>query len=293
MKELIVYSLYLREGFQTQAWLELLYSLKTLRQVSTLPVIVYIASGEIDNEKVNEELSKFTAVEIRYFINDVRSKYGSTYISEGFGQLLDHRWKNALDVFDIENNPAREAPARILYLDADTIFHSDPRELFKRYTDPNVLYARLDLTPDISQPIGLEYGMNDGQFILSREVAEKLLPNFYENQQEEIYQLLTRTKTILSAEKHRHLHWLSVQYTVLKMLQDRGVPVKEFDKRYVKLSTEPSHIHQPQGCTPRFILHHYFSGNLHRYLPKEYWNEHNKQKYTAVNLTYCSCGAIL
>lgn len=279
---IIVYSIFLREGLQTQAYLELLYSLKTLRERSLMPVKVFISpANALLNCPLELEIRTIVNVEVLFFDNSVEPSY-PTYVSEGFAQLLDHRWRNALRAFEL-------FPVdRILYLDSDTIFHRPIEQLFECYSERSCLWARLDVTPDISQPIGLEYGMNDGQFILSREVKDKLAPGFYERQRQEITTLLTRAKPLLSPEKHRHLHWLSAQYSVLKLLTELNVQVKEFSKSHVMISTEPTYAHRTVGCQPEHILHHYFSGNLQRYLPFEYWAEYNKQKYK--RLGFCSCG---
>lgn len=275
----VVYSVFLREGLQTQAYLQLLYSVKTLRQHSQMPIKVFIAPRDaLVNCSPHLDVRANTNLEVSYFDNEVASQYPS-YLALGYAQLLDHRWLSALRAFELFPF------GRVLYLDGDTIFHQPVELLFELYKDETCLWARKDVTSHISIPLGINQGMNDGQFIISRSIYEKLHLNFYETLQGEIKVLLTRAAPLFDEHTHHHLHWLAVQYTVLKMLNDRGVLLAEFNKQDVMLSTEPTFSHQAQGCVPKHILHHYFSGNLNRYLPREYWSN---QSLNTQN--YCTCG---
>lgn len=271
---------------ENQAYLEILYSIKTLRRHSKLPVKVYLTpAGIMDRIKPELDVRQFADVEVVYFNNDVQTLY-PTYVQWGFAQLLDHRWRNALDSLQRFNFD------RILFLDGDTIIHGPLESLFRLYPDVNKLWTRTDVTPHISQPLGLQHGMNDGQFILSREVANKLRPNFYQKMQQMIAKLLKRAETILNPELHRHLHWLSVQYCVYQMCDELKIEVGDFSKLHVLLSTEPSYLHREKNCKPSHLLHHYFSGNMHRYLPKEYWSTAKKKSNEKLlnGLSLCSCG---
>lgn len=284
----IVYSIYLigDDPNVNQAYYQMLYSIDTLRKYSQIPVKIFVTPQDV-LDKVERDVREISNVEVIYFDNDVKTMYPS-YVDWGFARLLDHRWKNVLKTFELF--PAIQ---RVLFLDGDTIFHGPAETLFMKYASPHAFYVRKDVTPHISEKIGLNFGMNDGQFIISRSIANKLAPGFYLRQQEMIKSLLTNSEKLLDAQTHRHLHWLSVQYTTYQRLMELKIPINDFAKSDVMLSNEPTHTHSA-NCRPTHLLHHYFSGNMHLYLPKEYWTVDRAPTLTAQmrGKRLCSCGRL-
>ena len=287
MKLAAVYSFHCLSNVleHNRVFMQALYSITTLRKHSPLPIKVFVSPRSIV-KSISDRLAVFNDVEVIYFDNSTQN-LDVNYQEGGFAQLLDHRWKNALrtfELFDVD---------KILYLDADTIFHGDPIALFLKYDNPNTLWARYDVTPHISKKLGIDYGMNDGQFIISREIYQLISPNFYPRQQEMIRDLLASAKSMLTYDEHKLLHWLSVQYVVYKMLLDKRIPVGDMKREDVSLSTEPIFSHKA-GCRPSCVLHHYFSGNMHLYVPREFWPK-NEAKSLEVRLedkTPCVCGKL-
>jgi hypothetical protein len=124
------------------------------------------------------------------------------------------------------------------------------------------MWARPDNSNDLMSKIEVWPGMNDGQFIMSREIANRDIlthMKFYVNH------LLSKNKDKLTEEEYRNLSWVSTQYAVWDYFQNQNNPVKHFDEYEVMVSTEPE-----TKNTDNLILHHYYSGNTHKFLPKEY-----------------------
>jgi hypothetical protein len=105
-------------------------------------------------------------------------------------------------------------------------------------------------------------GMNDGQFIMSKEIASKdilIHMKFYVNH------VLSKNKHKLTEEEYRDLYWVSTQYAVWDYFENHKNPVKHFDKNEVMVSTEPE-----EKNLNNLILHHYYNCNNDKFLPKEY-----------------------
>ena len=255
MKNAIVYSFHLRDGKlkDLHCYKQLRYSVDTLRKFNkNIPVYVYISSSSIDTSNLgfdnNTHIVKF----------DIKDDGGwpKDWVELGYLEFLKHRWEKAIESvhsFDLDN---------ILYLDTDTVFHGDPEVLFSKYGSTNCMWAKPDNSNDLMSKIEVWPGMNDGQFIMSKQLASKdILTHikFYVNH------VLSKNKYKLTDEEYRNLSWVSTQYAVWDYFQNHNNPVKHFDEYEVMVSTEPE-----TKNTDNLIIHHYYSGNTHKFLPKEY-----------------------
>lgn len=255
MGNAIVYSFHLRLGNlkDLSCYKQLRYSIDTLRKFNKkIPVYVYISPSNIDTSDLglgnNVTIVKFDVVD--------DGGWPSDWTDLGYLEFLKHRWENAIDSvhkYNLDN---------ILYLDTDTIFHNDPEILFNKYGSTNYMWARPDNSTDIMKIVEVWPGMNDGQFILSKALANKEILShmkFYVNH------ILSRHQDKLTDQQYKDLCWISTQYAVWDYFQNHNNPVKHFDEYEVMVSTEPEIKN-----TDNLILHHYYNGNAHKFLPKEY-----------------------
>lgn len=255
MKNAIVYSFHLRSGKlkDLHCYKQLKYSIDTLRKFNpNLSVYVYISPSKIDTSDLgfdkNVNIIKF----------DIKDDGGwpKDWVDLGYLDFLKHRWEKAIESihsFDLDN---------ILYLDTDTVFHGDPEVLFNKYGSTKHLWAKPDSSTDLMSKVEVWPGMNDGQFILSKELANKDILHhmkFYVNH------ILFKNKEKLLNEDYKNLCWVSTQYAVWDYFQNHNNPVKHFDESEVMIHVEPE-----QKNTSNLIVHHYFSSNSEKFLPKEY-----------------------
>lgn len=246
---------------------EMLYSVSTVRKYNkNIPIYIYL-SPQFVMEYTDTKIDKlFENVNIIYFDNTFSEydKWPEKYIRMEYWHCLQHRWKNAMNCI-IENNFDR-----ILFLDSDTILHDDVNNLFEIYSDENSFYALDDCTYHILEKLKvthptISFGMNDGQFILSKKIANKLFENFFDTHRKIIIDLLENSAEILTESEHTHLHWLAGQYALYLLLETYQIPYSKFDIQHVQFSTQPDH-----NDTSKLILHHYFSGNRHKYLKYDF-----------------------
>jgi hypothetical protein len=76
---------------------------------------------------------------------------------------------------------------------------------------------------------------------------------------------LSRHKEKLTNKEYLNLCWVSTQYSVWDYFQNHNNPVKHFNENEVMLHIEPEH-----KDTTSLVLHHYYSGNTDKFVPKEY-----------------------
>jgi len=262
----VVYSLHLRGSDLPEelCFQQLCYSLETLRSKNKrLKVYVFASSAK----PVDLSMLDLYDVEVARFDNKPGVGYPSSFVKDGFYEFLDHRWKHALKVAALGGC--------VLFVDSDTVFKQDPELLFDKYSDRSVLWAREDTTTHILHDLALlENGMNDGQFLLSSEVAAKLGPGFDVEHKATVNELLALGEVVLTPADYTHLNWLVVQYAVKLMLERRGLELQSFSVDDVALATEV--FYHPNG-----VLHHYFSGNSYRFLPQRFWPKHRVKEYLA------------
>jgi hypothetical protein len=253
MKNAIVYSFVVRSGNikELNCYKQLQYSIDTLRKYNQdIQVYVYVAGAEISNLPFDKNVTivKFDVIDDGGWPDD--------WVEWGYLEFLKHRWENAIRSihnYNLDN---------ILYLDTDTVFHNDPEILFSKYGSTDSLWAKPDNSEDLMNKVEVWPGMNDGQFILSKALAkEEMLHHmkFYVNH------ILSKHKEKLTEQEYRNLCWVSTQYAIWDYFQNKNNSVKYFDEYEVMLHVEPEH-----KDTKNLILHHYYSGNTHKFVPREY-----------------------
>lgn len=274
----VVYSLHLRheKTHEILCYKQLQYSLETLRCLNgNISVKVFLSSPNDMGPIPVPELEAWGAEVIRFYNPDSAPGFKVPFSEGGFHQLLDHRWKNVLYAVKCGIDCA-------LFVDSDTIFRKDPDRLFDTYSDRSVLWAREDTANHITAKLGvIDKGMNDGQFLLSKEVCARLEPNFADDHKRVVNYLLELGSKRLEHGDYVHLNWLVVQYAVMFMLRERGIPFKSFAQQDALLSTEAKYF--PPDCG---FIHHYFSGMSPVYLPKRFWPPHKEEAYTAFLTSY-------
>lgn len=255
MKNAIIYSFHVRESslLNNRCYKQLRYSIHTLRKFNkNIPVYVYVSSKEtIDFPTID---SNVTFIK---FDNTDKPGWPESWTSLGYQEFLRHRWENAISSihdFELDN---------ILYLDTDTVVYDDVLKLFKKYGNSDKLWAKPDNSESIMSKVEVWPGMNDGQFLLSKRLANAAILDhikFYVNH------TLEYNKDRLSREEHLSLHWLAVQYAVFDYFKNISNPVAHFDENEVMLHLEPTY-----KDTSRLVLQHYYSGNFEKVVPKEFW----------------------
>jgi hypothetical protein len=255
MKNAIVYAFNVRELDikHNQCYKQLKYSIDTARKFNKdIPIYVYVSPSTI--EVSNNIFDNNTHI-IKFDVED-DGGWLQEWVDLGFLEFLKHRWEKAIESIHLYGLDS------VLYLDTDTVFHGDPNILFNKYNSSNYLWAKPDNSYDLMAKVQVWPGMNDGQFILSKELASK---DIMTHMKSYVNHILSKNKRNLTEEEYRNLCWVSTQYAVWDYFQSKNNPVKHFDEEDVMVSTEPEF-----KDTSKLILHHYFSGNTIKFLPKEY-----------------------
>lgn len=249
---------------------ELRYSIDTLRTYNKdIPIHLYLSTTCILDEIVELDISKrYDNITIHYFdgINKNPEQWHSDFIAEGFWHCLYHRWRNAIDCLLYEDIDC------ILFLDSDTVFYDDVELLFDRYHDRSIIYAK----PDVYEALAIKKlidlfniypAMNDGQFLLSKNIANKLSENLEGDQQRLIKYLLDYP----DSENLPNKKWTSIQYTMYLLLKEKNIPLIYFNDSDVTLGKEKFQLRKSQlKQYDNLILHHYFTSNREGNLPEEY-----------------------
>lgn len=269
-----------------QHYHQLLYSLETARRYGRdLPIKVFLSPiRALKNTRLNIS-TLFPDVQVIGFDNSINPGLYRSYSRMEYAGYLEHRWQNVMQTFTLFGFD------RILYLDCDTYFKRDPKLLFDKYTDAACVWARKDVVPEISIPLGLDLGMNDGQFLLSRQIFDKLRHGFAKEHTALVNHIVETGKRVLDGKRRKHLNWLVAQYAVYKQLNAHGIAVREFSREDVAISNEPVSQHSRRRCNPRFIMHHYFMDGSPFYLPEANWCPWNVQLFSRQKRGACSgCG---
>jgi hypothetical protein len=211
--------------------------------------------GVFDN--ITHDIRTKHKVNVRYFDNTLKNPHlwRDTFVASGFWELLFHRWNNAISCV-LENDLDC-----VLFIDSDTVFHKDVNILFNTYNDRNVIWAKPDNSMSLLNLFKIGNAMNDGQFLLSKEVAKQLVNNF-EVEQSKLVEYL------LNYEDSKNLpnkEWTSIQFASYMLCKNKNIPVNYFAGDQVMISSEPDN-----RTIENLILHHYFSGLRHKYLPEDY-----------------------
>jgi len=254
MNNAIVYSFHVRESsiLENRCYKQLVYSLHTLRKFNK-DIMVYVY---ISPTLASENIDFGKNVVVVPFQNIDEEGWPEDWTKLGYQQFLKHRWENA--IYSVENYNLDN----VLYLDTDTVFYDDVNKLFNKYGNTNHLWAKPDNSDDLMNKVEVWPGINDGQFLLSKNIAKRQILEhikFYVNH------TLSYNKDRLTKEDHLALHWVSVQYAVFDYFQNTKNPVKHFDSSEVMLHLEPNYNDRSS-----LILQHYYNGNFEKVVPEEF-----------------------
>lgn len=252
MKNSIVYSFHVRSGDikDLLCYRQLRYSIDTLRKFNqNIPVYVYISPSTIDTSNLglgnNVNVVKF----------DVKDDGGwpKDWLWLDF---LKHRWENAIISIQQHNLD------NILYLDTDTVFYNNPEILFNKYGSTGHMWAKPDNSDNLMAKVEVWPGMNDGQFIMSKEISTN---DILDHMKVYVNSILSNNKEKLTDQEFNDLSWVCTQYAVWDYFRNNNNPVKHFDEDEVMIATEPEFKN-----TSNLILHHYYSSNTSKFVPEEY-----------------------
>lgn len=260
-KRAIVYSFYKKPHQNinlSHHYDEMRYSIDTLRlHNKDIPVYVYMSPEGIFDGVTHDIRTKHN-VHVRYFDNTFKNPHLWTdkiFVEKEHWHVLFHRWKNAIDC------ALRDDIDCVLFIDSDTIFYKDPNAIFDNHNDRNAIWAKPDNSRDLIELFSLGLAMNDGQFLLSKAVAQRLVENFEVEQSKCVNHLLK-----LKDDKNlKNKQWTSIQFGTYLLCRNKGIPIKYFNQNQVMTGAEPDRLGKEN-----LILHHYFSMDIARYLPKEY-----------------------
>ena len=258
MENGIVYSFHVREDNtrKNYCYKQLRYSLSTLRSFnSEIPVKVFISPAQLANQ---DDFSEFDNVEVIGFDNVYPDDLNDQWVSDGYAQFLLHRWDNAFKAL------AGYRFQNILYLDTDTVFHGDPEELFLKYAKPKAVICREDNSVEVLSAIGHPGSMNDGQFILNKsEVSHRRNLMHYTHRY--VNKMLEEFYGKIDAKLYHEMKWILIQIAATNYFRLSDISVEFFEKENVMLHVEVEHLDMSN-----LILHHYYTGNTQKFLPKDY-----------------------
>jgi hypothetical protein len=109
--------------------------------------------------------------------------------------------------------------------------------------------------------------MNDGQFLLSKNIANKLSENLEVDQQRLIKYLLEYP----DSENLPNKKWTTIQYSMYLLLKEKNIPLSYFNDSDATLGKVKFQLRKSQLTQyDNLILHHYFTSNREGNLPEEY-----------------------
>lgn len=235
---------------------QLSYSIKTLREFNKdIPVIVYISAKHKRND--HETFFPYENVHFIEFENKISDGWYPTFLDGTYAEVIEHRWINAfrgLEEFNFDN---------IIYMDTDTQFFKDPELLFEKYGNTEFIWTREDVCIEEMDILGITPGMNDGITVISKNIL-KHKDACLEHIRNYINTTLNDYATIMTPAQHYHLNWIIIQYAAFDYFNPKGLH-RYYDPKHVKLHMEVS-----LQDLSETIMHHYFTGNSHIFLPKEY-----------------------
>jgi hypothetical protein len=252
MNNAIVYSFHVRSGTVKEllCYKQLKYSIDTLRRFNNnIPVYIYISPSNINTK--NLQLGENITI-VKF---DVRDDDGWPKGWE-WKEFLQHRWENAIKA--VLHNKLDNA----LYLDTDTVFSNNPQTLFDKYGSTEYMWAKPDNSYDLMKKVDVWPGMNDGQFIISKEVANV---NILKHMKFYVNHILSKHKENLTKKEFNDLSWVCTQYAVWDYFEHQKNSVRYFDEFEVMIGNETEF-----KDISNLVLHHYYSGNTTKFVPQEY-----------------------
>lgn len=261
MNNAIVYAMYsdIDNVDNLLQWRELLYSVKTLRSYNTeIPVKVYLSPSHlVKNISMFPDMNNLEIIGID---NEVTHSLPNEQVAK----WLDMKYNAAFHALE---NYGYE---RVLMIDADTIYQSDPEIVFNKYSS-DLFYACPDNFTDLFELMQTnDKFMNDGVVIVPRwavDIKNDLISvrNGY------VQNLMDKFNGVVDKQSHVWVYgvcWASFQYGIFNYLREINKPVAYFDKTDVATLLDFYDLREDQRNTPPIV--HYWSVGYKEFLPEEY-----------------------
>jgi len=231
----------------------LLHSLRSIRKHSDIDIVVY--TDPIDLLLEDEHLREIAGIQLMEFDSSKFKVEGDPWLWE-WSEVVLHKWPNCVDLL------LNHRYDRVFFSDPDVHFYQDPNRIFDAYTDPSKVYIK-------REDWGAVKGFNDGTFILSREVAEKLVDymTLYPPIREKMIADYRESKKFDPA-KLKQFRWVTYQHATRYMFDELGIEVEWLDKRYVrKMDDEPGENWVDEFVTDDLVAVHYYRHHARRFVP--------------------------
>jgi hypothetical protein len=108
------------------------------------------------------------------------------------------------------------------------------------------------------------FSMNDGQFMLNKSEShhhEELMNFTYEYVNSKMTNLLGK----IDDDDYDAMRWILIQIAATEYFIKAGASIEIFETKDVMLHVEPEH-----NDTTDLVLHHYYSGNTSKFVPKDF-----------------------
>lgn len=292
MKNLIVYSYasYAKLNANKNNQIVLLkYSIDSIRKFTDdVPIVVYLY---VDHEEYLSSyldvFKKYKNLEVVLFNPFVF--FGQRVVPPKLSNLKNwrvvfHKWPNFIDA---ANHYEAE---KLLFVDNDTIFYSDPNLVFDLLQDEHSVRATYALatmnkndSPDYITHLGLEGAINDGVILTSKSVLlKKVKPKYLQDFNKIMDDLIRQVSEVSNLSELSNFSWMVFQFTTFLLLKNLGVNIHHFSINHVALG--PTYFENPQGDV---MIHHYlnFPEVVIKTLPEEIINQftgYRKQKMMEV-----------
>jgi len=256
IKKSIVYSLYFENNPITHHnYLQLKKSIESIRKFSNIDIFIYLSS----DYDLKENFIKTNNINIIKFDNNlVFKKWSDKIPNHPWNVWLHHRWIN---IFNFLTNNEYD---KILYLDTDTIFYKSPEELFNKY-NKDICYFKKEFNDNVVQDfikkISIYPGINDGQMIISKNSIIKLYDSFENQWTKEISNITDLVYNDLTKDNDHIFFWNVSQYAALSCIIKNNIQYEYFDDKDIALGIDFDRMDKKE-----IFLHHYFSGNMRKYI---------------------------
>ena len=254
-KRAVIYSLYINEDclFDSIHYRQLIYSIKTLRSFSDIPVKIYVNDISLLNKSSRKTIKDFYHnIEFVHFdSSEYNVKPNNTlYPWQRCDQVI-HKWPNACKAFkqfDLD---------KILYLDADTIFYKSIDDIFDLYQ--NGLFIRKEWE-----------GFNDGVFILDKNTASYIDSFYLEKYAFFRESFIEKHSKNFNIDK---ISWIAYQHASSDLFKSMNIDIQYLDRFHVrKLDDEENEYwNEDKFNDGNLFLIHYFSHNFRRCVPSSHW----------------------
>lgn len=225
------------------------HSIESLREHSAIDIVVYTDHYEALRKSLNVPNCK-----IIEFDPSLYKIEGEDWI---WSHFVLHKWPNCFDLL------VNRGYDRLLFCDPDVHFFRDPEILFELFKDKDTIYIKSESWNHID-------GFNDGTFLLSKPVAEKLISTYLERYK------IVRTKMIseyqerddFNSEIFNQFKWACYQHSSYFLFKEKRVNMMFLSKRHVrKLDEEPGWAWSDEYDDGTLVLVHYFKHHARLFVP--------------------------